>query len=48
MACRLRDRGKASCLIAAAVANRWVRQLHHQMLEVIDDANVRQQVTVLQ
>ncbi len=44
MACRLRDRGKASCLIAAAVANRWVRQLHHQLVEVIDDANVTRQV----
>lgn len=31
---RLRDNGKPVCLAIAAVANRWVRSLHHQMKEV--------------
>ena len=30
---RMRDAGKAPCLIAAAVANRWVRWVFHQMRE---------------
>lgn len=34
MALHLRSRGKASCVVAAAVANRWVRQLHHQYKEM--------------
>ena len=33
MAVRMRRRGKAGSLIAAAVANRWVRNLHHVMKE---------------
>lgn len=28
---RLKSRGKPPCVIAAAVANRWVRRLYHQM-----------------
>jgi hypothetical protein len=31
MAKRLREKGKKSCVIVAAVANRWVRKLFHQM-----------------
>lgn len=31
---RLRARGKPVCLAIAAVANRWVRSLHHQLREV--------------
>ncbi len=31
---RLRDNGKPVCLAIAAVANRWVRSLHHQLKEV--------------
>ena len=31
---KLRARGKAGSVVAAAVANRWVRWLHHQMKEV--------------
>lgn len=31
---RLRDNGKPMCLAIAAVANRWVRSLHHQLREV--------------
>ncbi len=31
---RLRDNGKPVCLAIAAVANRWVRSLHHQMKEI--------------
>jgi transposase len=30
MACRLRARGKPTPLVVAAVANRWMRGLHHQ------------------
>ncbi len=33
MTMRMRRRGKAGSLIAAAVANRWVRNLHHVMKE---------------
>lgn len=31
---RLRENGKPVCLATAAIANRWVRSLHHQMMEV--------------
>jgi len=31
MAARLRANGKKTCVIVAAVANRWVRKLFHQM-----------------
>ena len=31
MAKRLREKGKKTCVIVAAVANRWVRKLFHQM-----------------
>jgi transposase len=30
---RLRDSGKPACVAVAAVANRWVRSLHHQLKE---------------
>jgi transposase len=30
---KLKERGKASSLVIAAIANRWVRSLHHQMKE---------------
>jgi transposase len=30
----LRKRGKAGSVAAAAVANRWIRWLHHQMLTI--------------
>jgi len=33
MALRLRDKGKKTCVIVAAVANRWIRWLFHQMVE---------------
>lgn len=33
---RLRQAGKPSCVIAAAVANRWVRWLYHQMQPVAE------------
>lgn len=33
LADQMRSRGKAYCEIVAAVANRWVRWLHHQMQE---------------
>jgi transposase len=32
---RLRARGKPACLIAAAVANRWVRKLYYDMLGTV-------------
>jgi len=28
---RMRERGKPTCLIVAATANRWIRQLYHEM-----------------
>lgn len=31
MACRLKSKGKRKCVIIAAVANRWMRQMFHQM-----------------
>jgi len=31
MACRLKQAGKPTCVVIAAVANRWIRWLHHQM-----------------
>ena len=31
MAKRLREKGKKPCVVVAAVANRWVRKLFHQM-----------------
>lgn len=31
---RLRDKGKPRCVAIAAVANRWVRGLHHEITEV--------------
>jgi len=33
MAARLRARGKPKCVAVAAVANRWVRKLYHQMVQ---------------
>jgi hypothetical protein len=33
MATRLRAKGKKTCVIVAAVANRWVRKLFHSMRE---------------
>jgi transposase len=33
MAARLRAKGKKPCVIVAAVANRWIRRLFHQMRE---------------
>ena len=33
MADRLRANGKKTCVIVAAVANRWIRKLFHQMVE---------------
>jgi transposase len=33
LARRLLDNGKPMCLVVAAVANRWVRSVHHRMLE---------------
>ena len=32
LAARLRARGKPKCVAVAAVANRWVRKLYHQMV----------------
>ena len=29
----MKDRGKPTCVATAAVANRWVRWLYHQMIE---------------
>jgi len=34
MAARLRARGKPACVTVAAVANRWIRKLYHQMREL--------------
>lgn len=34
MACRLKSNGKRKCVIIAAVANRWIRRMFHQMKEV--------------
>ena len=31
LSCQLRARGKKGSVVAAAIANRWVRKLHHQM-----------------
>jgi transposase len=31
LACRLKQAGKPTCVVIAAVANRWIRWLHHQM-----------------
>lgn len=31
MACRLRGQGKPRCIIIAAVANRWIRRMFHEM-----------------
>jgi transposase len=33
-AARLRARGKPVCVVVAAVANRWIRKLYHQMREL--------------
>ena len=33
LAARLRARGKPGSVAAAAVANRWIRKLYHQMRE---------------
>jgi len=33
MADRLRGKGKKTCVVIAAVANRWIRKLFYQMLE---------------
>jgi transposase len=33
MASRLRENGKKTCVIVAAVANRWIRRLFHQMVK---------------
>ena len=33
MAARLRARGKPKCVAVAAVANRWIRKLYHQMVK---------------
>jgi transposase len=33
MAARLRGRGKPACVVVAAVANRWIRKLYHQMVK---------------
>ena len=43
MADRLRANGKKTCVIVAAVANRWIRKLFHQMRapEATGDADVR-------
>ena len=43
MAARLRANGKKACVIIAAVANRWIRKLFHQMREptAIDETDVR-------
>ena len=38
MGSKLKARGKASSLIIAAIANRWVRSLHHQMTEEVTTA----------
>ena len=35
MATRLRASGKKTCVIVAAVANRWIRRLFHQMREAV-------------
>ena len=35
LAAQLRARGKPACVTVAAVANRWIRQLYHQMVEVV-------------
>jgi len=35
MAARLRANGKKTCVVVAAVANRWIRKLFHQMQESI-------------
>jgi transposase len=34
LAARLRARGKPACVSVAAVANRWIRKLYHQMREL--------------
>ena len=41
MAARLRANGKKTCVIVAAVANRWIRKLFHQMQETMNSAAVR-------
>jgi transposase len=43
MADRLRANGKKTCVIVAAVANRWIRKLFHQMREPmpVDSADAR-------
>ena len=33
LAARLRGRGKPACVVVAAVANRWIRKLYHQMVK---------------
>jgi len=33
LAARLRGRGKPTCVAVAAVANRWIRKLYHQMVK---------------
>lgn len=30
---KMLERGKPRCLVTAAIANRWVRSMHHRMLE---------------
>lgn len=32
LAASLRSRGKCTCVVVAAVANRWVRSMHHRMI----------------
>jgi transposase len=43
LANRLLRKGKPKCVVVAAVANRWVRSMHHRMC----DANIRSHATAI-
>ncbi|HVS70659.1 MAG TPA: IS110 family transposase [Phycisphaerae bacterium] len=43
LAAKLRAKGKAKCVVIAAVANRWVRSLHHRMVAPAEQAGVVQE-----
>lgn len=38
-AARLRESGKRPCVIIGAIANRWMRRLHHEMKEIVPATN---------
>lgn len=42
LAAKLRSKGKPQCVVIAAVANRWVRSLHHRMVDpMVDEGDVQ-------